>query len=93
MGRQELKYGKGRLIWASTWSNRIKRYDAAVAHYKAGGFYADLFYGSRVRYFDHSFDEGNKHDILTGTYMGWRKIPAGLRDRWTMLAYSMGWRR
>jgi len=73
LGRQELKYGKGRLIWAANWANRINRFDAAVAHYKNGGFYADLIYGSRVRYFDHSFDEGNKHDILTGTYMGWQK--------------------
>ncbi len=72
-GRQELKYGKGRLLWAATWANRINRFDAAVAHYKNEGFYADLIYGSRVRYFDHSFDEGNKHDILTGTYMGWQK--------------------
>lgn len=72
-GRQELQYGKGRLIATTAWANRTNRYDAMVAHYKANGLYADMFYGSRVRVFDRSFDEWNKHDMLDGVYMGYQK--------------------
>jgi len=73
VGRQVLKYGKARLISGSTWANRESHFDAAVLSYKAEGLYADLLYGSRVRYFDHSFNEWNRHDMLSGAYVGYQK--------------------
>jgi hypothetical protein len=73
IGRQVLKYGKGRLISGSAWSNRENHFDVAVLSYKAGGLYADMLYGSHVRYFDHSPNEWNRHDMLSGVYAGYQK--------------------
>lgn len=72
VGRQELKYGKGRLIWSAAWTNRGNHYDAAVLRYRNGGWHADMFYGSRVRYFDHSFNEWTRHDMVSGVYGGYQ---------------------
>lgn len=73
LGRQELKYGAGRLIWAATWSNRINHFDEAVLHYKANGLYADLFSGLRVGYDNHNFNRPNTHEMLNGLYAGYQK--------------------
>jgi len=73
IGRQVMKYGKARLISGSAWGNRENHFDAAVLRYKAEGLYADLLYGSRVRYLDHSFNEWNRHDMLSGAYVGYQK--------------------
>jgi len=72
IGRQELKYGKGRLVWAAVWSNRINHFDEAVLHYKAKNFYADLFSGLRVGYDDNNFNRPNTHEMLNGLYMGYQ---------------------
>lgn len=72
-GRQELKYGAGRLIWAATWSNRINHFDAAVVHYKAGGFWMDLFSGLRVGYDDNNINRWNTHDMINGVYASYQK--------------------
>ena len=73
VGRQELKYGAGRLVWAAVWGNRINHFDAAVLKYKAGGLSADLIYGARVSYDETGWNDPNRHDILAGTYVTYRK--------------------
>lgn len=73
VGRQELKYGQGRLIWAATWSNRINHFDAATLKYKSGGLSADVFYGARVTYNEYDWNEPNRHDMIGGTYLSYRK--------------------
>ncbi len=45
LGRQQMKYGKGRLVWASSWANKIACFDAGVLHHKGKGFWIDLFSG------------------------------------------------
>jgi len=72
-GRQELKYGQGRMVWAATWGNRINHLDAAVLKYKSGGLSADAFYGSRVFYDMEHWNYPNRQDMLAGTYVSYRK--------------------
>ncbi|HQP91068.1 MAG TPA: alginate export family protein [Candidatus Omnitrophota bacterium] len=73
LGRQELKYGKGRLIWAPTWSNRIRSFDAGVLHYAPGAFYGDILYGQDVKYDDPNFNASTDEEYLGGFYGGYRK--------------------
>ena len=73
IGRQELQYGKGRLIAAPTWSNLIRSFDAAVFHYRLGQFYADLLYGQVVKNFPTAFDRSSDEEELGGIYAGYRK--------------------
>jgi len=77
-GRQELKYGQGRLLWAATWSNRINHLDAALLKYKSGGLSAAAFYGSRVSYDEDGWNDPNRHEILAGTYVSYRKSKEAL---------------
>ena len=72
-GRQELKYGQGRLLWAATWGNRINHFDGAVLKYKSGGLSADAFHGERVSYDDDGWNDPNRHDVLSGAYLSYRK--------------------
>ena len=73
LGRQEFKYGKGRLIGAPTWSNRVRAFDAALAHYDHGGFYGDLLYGQDVKYDDDKFNTSRNEEMLAGTYFGFQQ--------------------
>jgi hypothetical protein len=73
IGRQELQYGKGRLIAAPTWSNLIRSFDAAVFHYHPGQFYADLLYGQVVKNFPTAFDRSSDEEEVGGIYAGYRK--------------------
>lgn len=73
LGRQELKYGKCRLIAAPTWANRIRSFDAAVLHFAPGGFYGDLLYGQDVKYDDLNFNKSSDDEFLGGFYGGYRK--------------------
>ena len=50
LGRQELKYGVGRLVWASTWKNEIVSFDSVKFTYNPSSFDIDLFAGNRVGY-------------------------------------------
>ena len=72
-GRQELKYGQGRLLWAAVWGNRINHFDAAVLKYKARGLSADVFYGARVSYNVEAWNDPNRQDMLSGAYLSYRK--------------------
>lgn len=73
VGRQEMKYGAARLLWSAVWGNRINHFDAAVLKYKKGGLSADLIYGARVSYDETGWNDPNRHDILAGTYLTYRK--------------------
>ncbi|MFA5431057.1 MAG: alginate export family protein, partial [Candidatus Omnitrophota bacterium] len=71
VGRQELKYGAGRLIMAPPWVNLIRVFDAAVLHYADRGFYGDLLYAQTVKFNKYSFDSSYPGDTLSGTYFGY----------------------
>ena len=73
LGRQELKYGKGRLIAAPTWPNRIRSFDAGVAHYDHNGFYGDILYAQDVKYDDDKLNASRNEEMLGGTYLGYQK--------------------
>lgn len=73
IGRQELCYGKGRLVAAPTWSNAVRSFDASVLRYRADGFYLDLLYGRNVKYKDGHANRSNAKDSLAGFYGGYQK--------------------
>lgn len=73
VGRQELKYGAGRLIVAPLWVNLIRAFDAAVLHYADRGFYGDLLYAQNVKTNRYSFDTSYAGDTLSGTYFGYQE--------------------
>jgi hypothetical protein len=73
IGRQELKYGKGRLIAAPTWANRIRSFDATVLHYDHEGWYGDVLYGQDVKYDDNNFNKSLDEEFLSGIYGGGQK--------------------
>jgi len=72
LGRQELKYGAGRLIAAPVWANEIRAFDAGVIHYQHGGFWTDLLYGQEVKYKDEQFNASREEEYLTGAYGGYQ---------------------
>lgn len=72
-GRQELKYGKGRLIGAPAWGNRMRSFDAALLHYQHDALWADTFYGRDVKYDDDKFNNSRSEEFLTGIYGGYQK--------------------
>jgi len=72
-GRQEFKYGKGRLIAASTWANRIRAFDGGVLHSQNAGLWGDLLYGQDVKYDDDKFNNSRSEEFLTGFYGGYQK--------------------
>ena len=73
IGRQEMSYGKGRLIAAPTWANLIRSFDAAVLHAHPGAFSVDLLYGQPVKNFAYSFDRSSDEEAIGGIYAGYRK--------------------
>ena len=73
LGRQEMKYGKGRLIAAPVWANRIRAFDGAILHYQHGGLWGDLLYGQDVKYDDDKFNNSRSEDFLAGVYGGYQK--------------------
>jgi hypothetical protein len=73
LGRQELKYGEGRLIMAPPWVNLIRVFDAAVLHYSDRGFYGDLLYAQTVKFNKYSFDSSYSGEALSGAYLGYEK--------------------
>lgn len=73
VGRQEFKYGKGRLIAAPVWANRIRAFDAGLVHYQHNALWADVFYGQDVKYDDDKFNNSRSEEFLTGIYGGYQK--------------------
>ncbi len=72
-GREEFKYGKGRLIAAPTWANRIRAFDGGVFHYQKKEFWADFLYGQDVKYDDDKFNQSRSEEFLTGFYSAYQK--------------------
>ena len=73
LGRQEIVYGAGRLIAQPAWSNRMRHFDAAVAHFYTPEMYADLLYAQDVKYDDNNFNRSLDEEYLTGIYSGYQK--------------------
>ena len=73
VGRQELKYGAGRLISAPVWANIIRTFDAGVIRYAHNRFYDDIFYARNVKTITHAFDNSYPSEVLIGTYFGYQK--------------------
>jgi hypothetical protein len=71
-GRQEFKYGKGRLIAAPTWANRIRSFDGGVIRYHHDAFYADILYGQDVKYNDNNLNVSSHVESLAGVYGGYK---------------------
>ncbi|MDD5020126.1 MAG: alginate export family protein [Candidatus Omnitrophica bacterium] len=71
-GRQEFKYGKGRLVAAPTWANRIRSFDGGVIRYRREAFYADILYGQDVKYNDNNLNVSSHVESLTGVYAGYK---------------------
>ncbi len=92
IGRQELKYGVGRLVWASPWANEIRSFDAAKITYNPSSFDIDLFVGNQVYsglvdkngnkilYEDHHFNDAYWGEYLGGLYMTYKGIPGNTFD-------------
>ncbi|MBL8013782.1 MAG: alginate export family protein, partial [Candidatus Omnitrophica bacterium] len=72
-GRQELKYGKGRLIGAPAWSNRMRVFDAGVLRYHHEALSGDLFYGQDMKYDDDKFNNSRQEEFISGFYGGYQK--------------------
>lgn len=88
-GRQELKYGRGRLLWASNWGNRVNSIDAVVLKYKEGPLAADAFYGARAGWDPDGWNGPNRHDVLGGVYLTFQKSKdAPLADAYFLANYD-----
>ncbi len=72
-GRQEFKYGKGRLIASPVWANRIRALDGGIIHYEDAGWWGDFFYGQDVKYDDDKMNQSRSEDFLAGFYGGYQK--------------------
>jgi hypothetical protein len=79
-GRQELNYGKGRLIASSAWSNRLTSFDAAVLHYAKDSFYGDAFIGYQVKYYAHQANHLNGEEMISGIYLGQKRDKKSLLE-------------
>ncbi|MDD4869885.1 MAG: porin [Kiritimatiellae bacterium] len=73
VGRQEMKYGKGRLIAAPTWANKITAFDGGILRFKKAGFYSDLFYGQYVPYEEAKFNHSSDDVSIKGIYCGYQE--------------------
>ncbi|MFA5059407.1 MAG: alginate export family protein [Candidatus Omnitrophota bacterium] len=73
IGRQEIKYGKSRLIDAPTWSNRIRSFDAAVIHYHKQALSVDALYAQDVKFDDNNFNRSLDEENLSGLYANYQK--------------------
>jgi hypothetical protein len=72
VGRQEMKYGAGRLIANPTWNNRIRHFDAAVVHYHPSDLYFDILIADDVKYDDNNFNGIQYKEKLMGLYGGYQ---------------------
>ncbi len=73
LGRQEIQYGKGRLIAASSWSNLIRSFDGAILKYKSGGLWVDGMVSVPVVADNHNFDNPKEHEIISAVYLNYQK--------------------
>ncbi len=68
LGRQSLKYGKGRLVADPDWGNEGQTFDAIRATYSAGSVKLDAFAASPVVPQDGLYDRSYKQNMLYGLY-------------------------
>jgi hypothetical protein len=92
LGRQELKYGVGRLVWASAWANEVRSFDAAKITYNPSSFDIDLLVGNQVYsglvdktgnkilYENHHFNDAYWGEYLFGLYTTYKGIKDNLFD-------------
>lgn len=92
LGRQELKYGVGRLVWASTWANEIRSFDAAKITYNPSSFDIDLLFGNQVYsglvdqngnkilYENRHFNDAYWGENFGGLYATYKGIPGNIFD-------------
>lgn len=76
LGRQEAEYGKGRLIGAPAWSNRMRTFDAAIFNYENAGWKGDAIYLQDMKYDDNNFNDSSPQEFLAGVYGGYQKDKA-----------------
>jgi hypothetical protein len=77
VGRQALKYGKGRLVWDPDWGNAGRTFDAVRLTAAGQGARVDLFAASVVVPLDRRFDRSDTSNMLYGVY--------GTLERWGKL--------
>jgi hypothetical protein len=92
IGRQELKYGVGRLVWASPWPNETRSFDAAKITYNPSSFDIDLLVGNQVYsglvdkngnkilYENRHFNDAYWGEYLFGLYTTYKGIKDNLFD-------------
>lgn len=68
VGRQELSYGKQRLISPLDWSNTRRTFDGARLLTKAGAWKADAFATRWVQVQQHDFNDGDSGRDFYGVY-------------------------
>ena len=87
VGRQELQFGKQRLISPLDWSNtRPRSFDALRGILKMGDWRLDAFFGNHVRVRQYEF---NRHDSGTAFFGAYLTGKVGQRG-WTADAYWLG---
>lgn len=70
LGRQALKFGKGRLVWDPDWSNTGRAFDAVRVTIGRRALRLDAFAGSVVVPRDARFDRCDRSQMLYGLYGG-----------------------
>ncbi len=87
VGRQELQFGKQRLVSPLDWSNtRPRSFDALRGILKMGDWRLDAFFGNHVRVRQYDF---NRHDSGTGFFGAYLSGKVGKRG-WTTDFYWLG---
>ncbi|MBI5282211.1 MAG: alginate export family protein [Candidatus Solibacter usitatus] len=74
VGRQALKYGKGRLVWDPDWANFGRTFDAVRLTAAGRGARLDVFAASVLAPQDRRFDRSDTSNMLYGAY--------GSLERW-----------
>jgi hypothetical protein len=85
LGRQEFKYGAGRLLHAPSWSNRVRAFDGGILRYAKNGFTGDLLYGSDVKYDIEKFNMARSEEFVTGGYFTYQKAKTAPLLEWYYL--------
>ena len=88
-GRQELSYGKQRLISPLDWSNTRRTFDGARLLTKAGAWKADAFATRWVQVQQHDFNDGDSGRDFYGVYAT-RPLSAG---KGSLDLYALGLER
>lgn len=80
VGRQELNYGRQRLIGGFGWSNVGRTFDAVKGMFDTEPFFVDVFFANVVVPEDDHLNEEQDKDDFFGVYGGWKKFPKGVLE-------------